>query len=70
MGIVNRAEVEHLKTPYKWGRPVVQGSGVAGGFDEKGVDCPFVFFHNGEFLMMYVGFNGKGYQTALSSSAN
>src|SRR4051812_18881712 len=67
---LNRAEVEHLATPHKWGRPVVQGSGIAGSFDEKGVDCPFVFYHNDLFHMMYIGFNGEGYQTALAASSN
>ncbi|QGR00302.1 hypothetical protein EHS13_29555 [Paenibacillus psychroresistens] len=68
--MINRAEVEHLATPHKWGRQVVQGSGIAGSFDEKGVDCPFVFYHNDLFHMMYIGFNGEGYQTALATSSN
>lgn len=57
-----------IRTPHKWGRPVLHGSGIPGRFDEQGVDCPFVFRHNGRFYMMYVGFDGIGYQTALATS--
>lgn len=53
-------------TPYKLGRPVLTGSGEKGGFDAKAVDCPFVFRHNGKYYMMYVGFDGCGYQTGLA----
>ncbi|XEC96146.1 hypothetical protein AB6A23_06180 [Paenibacillus tarimensis] len=55
-------------TPYKWGIPVLTGSGKKGAFDRHAVDCPFVFRHNGRFYMMYVGFDGIGYQTALAVS--
>lgn len=55
-------------TPYKWNKPVLVGSGEAGAFDSHAVDCPFVFRHNDHFYMMYVGFDGTGYQTALARS--
>jgi predicted GH43/DUF377 family glycosyl hydrolase len=32
------------------------------------VDCPFVFFHQEQYHMLHVGFDGTGYQTALASS--
>jgi hypothetical protein len=51
-------------TPYKWKKPVLVGSGAKGAFDSHAVDCPFVFRHNDHFYMMYVGFDGTGYQTA------
>jgi alpha-L-rhamnosidase len=57
-------------TPYKWKKPVLVGSGVTGAFDSHAVDCPFVFRHNDRFYMMYVGFDGTGYQTALAVSAD
>ena len=57
-------------TPYRLGRPVLAGSGVPGRFDARGVDVPFVFYHNGRFMMMYTGFDGTGYQTALAQSDN
>lgn len=63
-------QIEPYLTPYKLGRPVLTGSGIPGQFDERAVDCPFVFQHNGKFYMMYVGFDGKGYQTALATSAD
>ena len=57
-------------TPYKYGRPVLTGSGKPGCFDSNAVDCPFVFRHLDRFFMMYVGFDGVGYQTALATSAD
>lgn len=60
--------VDHLISNYKYGEPVLTGSGVAGTFDEKGVDCPLVFSHNGRFYMSYLGFDGVSYQTALAVS--
>ncbi|MBW7458087.1 hypothetical protein ACFOLF_23720 [Paenibacillus sepulcri] len=55
-------------TPYKYGKPVLTGSGLPDQFDQNAVDCPFVFQHQDRFYMMYVGFNGIGYQTALAVS--
>lgn len=60
--------IQPYLTPYKWGSPVLVGSGLPGNFDERAVDCPFVFEHSGMFYMMYVGFDGIGYQTALAVS--
>jgi predicted GH43/DUF377 family glycosyl hydrolase len=55
-------------TPYKYGKLVVEASNDEGAFDAKTVDCPFVFHHDGQFYMTYVGFDGIGYQTGLSVS--
>lgn len=57
-----------FRTPYKLGRQVLEKSGVAGSFDERSVDCPFVFSAQGRYHMTYVGFDGVGYQTGLASS--
>ena len=54
--------------PYKLGRPVLTGSGVKGAFDSDAVDAPFVFEHGGTFYMMFIGFDGVGYQTGLARS--
>ncbi|GGG00088.1 hypothetical protein [Paenibacillus abyssi] len=62
--------IEPYLTPYKYGKPVLIGSGEKGSFDERCVDCPFVFQHNEKFYMMYVGFDGVGYQTGLATSEN
>lgn len=56
------------RTPYKLDKLVLAGSGVAGDFDNKAVDCPFVFRHLNRFYMTFVGFDGTGYQTGLASS--
>lgn len=56
------------ETLYKYGKPVVAPSGVSGTYNSVAVDCPFVFYHAGKTRMLHIGFNGKGYQTALSSS--
>ncbi len=56
------------RTPYKLDRFVLAPSGVAGSFDEKKVDGPFVFRHEGRFGMTYVGWDGIGYQTGLAES--
>lgn len=60
--------VEKYFTPYKYGKPVLAGSGVPGSFDAMAVDCPFVFYHRNQFHMLYVGFDGAGYQTGLAVS--
>ncbi len=56
------------QTPYRLGKPVLAGSGADDTFDCKAVDCPYVFYHDGLFCMMYVGFDGAGYQTGLAVS--
>ncbi|WP_327581555.1 hypothetical protein OHA25_37000 [Nonomuraea sp. NBC_00507] len=59
-----------IRTPHKAGRLLVEPSWQAGRFDSLFVDCPFVCSDGGEYLMTYVGFDGIGYQTALSCSAD
>lgn len=44
------------------------GSGKIGAFDEKGVDIPFVFMHHQRYYMLYTGYDGIGYQSALAVS--
>lgn len=61
-------EIQKYKTPYRYGRPVLHGSGEQGAFDEKSVDIPFVFWHKGAYYMVYSGFDGIGYQSALARS--
>jgi len=60
--------IREISTPYKLGKPVITGSGIQGRFDYGAVDVPFVFYHRDQFHMLYVGFDGDGYQTALASS--
>lgn len=72
---MNQEEFEKTKlkkylTPYKYGKPVLTGSGTPGAFDEQAVDIPFVFWHKDRFYMMYTGFDGIGYQSALATSTD
>lgn len=57
-----------FRTPYKYGKLVLEASGDPSSFDWKSVDCPFVFSADERFYMTYVGFDGKGYQTGLAQS--
>lgn len=60
--------IQKYLTPYRYPRPVLHGSGKEGAFDSKAVDIPFVFRHGGRFHMLYTGFDGIGYQSALAVS--
>ncbi|MGF7149853.1 putative GH43/DUF377 family glycosyl hydrolase [Sphingomonas zeicaulis] len=62
------ANLSRFRTPHKIGRLVLAASGDAGAFDERAVDQPFVFKHDGRFFMTFVGYDGKGYQTGLAES--
>src|SRR3546814_19347819 len=57
--------VAPYRTPYKYPKLILAGSGIPGSFDEKAVDCPFVFSANGTFYLTHVGFDGIGYQTGI-----
>src|SRR5215471_15080763 len=59
-----------FSTPHKLGRLVLGPSRESGVFDERSVDCPFVFHHGSCFWMTYVGFDGVGYQTGLAASTD
>ena len=60
--------LRRFETPYHYPRPVLHGSGNPGSFDEKAVDIPFVFWHLGKYYMVYSGFDGIGYRSALAVS--
>jgi hypothetical protein len=65
---IHDAALARYMTPYKYGRPVLEGSGIKGRFDSNAVDIPFVFLHRGRFFMLYTGFDGIGYQSAFAVS--
>ena len=50
-----------IKTPYKYG-VILKGEGG------KKVDCPSVFRHGRAWYMMYIIFDGSGYETAIAES--
>ncbi len=52
---------EEVKTPFKYG-VVLKGPG------EHAVDCPSVYRHAGRWWMMYIEFDGGGYETRLAAS--
>ena len=58
------------RTDYKLGQPVLAPSGIPGRFDCLAVDTPRVFRHQGRFYMIYIGYDGIGYQTALAVSGD
>ena len=60
--------IARLQTPYKLPQPVLEPSRRPGAYDSVSVDVPFVFSHNDRFYMLHVGFDGRGYQTALAAA--
>lgn len=63
-------EISAFRTPYKYGKLVLEASPEPDAFDSKSVDDPFVFFHEGAFHMLYIGFDGTGYQTGMAKSTD
>lgn len=60
--------IEQLRTPSKIDRLLIAPSYKKGVFDSHAVDCPFPFYHDGQYWMTYIGWDGIGYQTGLASS--
>ena len=58
------------RTPYKYPELLLRGTGQVGDFDSKAVDDPIVFRAHGKFCMLYIGFDGTGYQTGLAESTD
>jgi len=58
------------RTSFKYLELILKATGTNGDFDEKSVDDPIVFRANNEFNMLYIGFDGTGYQTGLATSAD
>jgi predicted GH43/DUF377 family glycosyl hydrolase len=62
--------VAPYRTPYKYPDFIFKGTGNKPDFDSLAVDDPIVFRANGKFYMLYIGFDGIGYQTGLASSTD
>lgn len=62
------SEAAPYRTPYKYPHLLLQGTGKQSDFDALSVDDPIVFRANDRFYMLYIGFDGTGYQTGLASS--
>jgi predicted GH43/DUF377 family glycosyl hydrolase len=58
------------RTPCKYPELILKATGRKGDFDEQAVDDPIVFRANGRFYMLYIGFDGAGYQTGLAESTD
>ncbi len=58
------------RTPYKYPELILKGTGNKQDFDGLSVDDPIVFRANGRFHMLYIGFDGTGYQTGLAESTD
>jgi predicted GH43/DUF377 family glycosyl hydrolase len=54
---------EEVKTPYKYGI-------ILKGENNSKVDCPSVFRSGDKWYMMYIIFDGNGYETAIAASNN
>jgi predicted GH43/DUF377 family glycosyl hydrolase len=56
------------RTPYKYPKLILSATGRKGDFDQRSIDDPIVFHANGAFQMLYIGWDGIGYQTGLAAS--
>jgi predicted GH43/DUF377 family glycosyl hydrolase len=56
------------RTPFKYPKLVLSATGRKGDFDQRSIDDPIVFHANGAFQMLYIGWDGIGYQTGLATS--
>jgi len=54
---------EQVKTPYKYGV-------ILKGENGRKVDCPSVYRYGERWYMMYIIFDGNGYETAIAESTN
>ncbi len=59
-----------FRTPFKYSKLVLSATGRKGDFDQRSIDDPIVFYANGSFQMLYIGWDGIGYQTGLATSAD
>lgn len=60
--------IAEYRTPYKYPELLLRATGSKSDFDGISVDDPIVFRSNGRFYMLYIGFDGTGYQTGLAES--
>lgn len=65
LAIANADQAAPFRTPYKYPKLVLSPTGRKGDFDQRSIDDPIVFHANGAFQMLYIGWDGVGYQTGL-----
>jgi predicted GH43/DUF377 family glycosyl hydrolase len=61
---------EPYRTPYKYPELILKATGNKQDSDGLSVDDPIVFRANGRFYMLYIGYDGTGYQTGLAESSD
>jgi hypothetical protein len=57
-----------FRAPYKYNRYLLTKTADPKSFESRFTTDPFVFYADGKFQMLYVGFDGTGYQTGLAES--
>lgn len=62
--MVMQSIYEQVKTPFKYGLVIAPDD------NSKKADCPTVFRKGGNWLMTYIIFNGRGYETWLAKSTD
>ncbi len=67
-GQISPDSIAPYETRYKYPELLLRGTEKNGDFDRLSVDDPIVFRADGRFYMLYIGFDGTGYQTGLASS--
>jgi predicted GH43/DUF377 family glycosyl hydrolase len=60
--------LSRIQTPCKLSHHVISPSFETGEFDSHGVDCPFPFYHQDRYWMLFIGWDGRGYQTGIAHS--
>ncbi|MFA9390233.1 MAG: hypothetical protein ACERKD_10515 [Prolixibacteraceae bacterium] len=55
---------EEVKTPFKYGLVMVPDS------NQYKFDCPTIFYQDDKWVMTYIVFDGRGYETYLAESEN
>jgi predicted GH43/DUF377 family glycosyl hydrolase len=70
LSFASQDKVAPFRTPYKYSKLILKATGKKGDFDERSIDDPIVFRANGAFYMLYIGWDGVGYQTGLATSAD
>src|ERR1700691_2788631 len=59
-----------FRPPYKYPKLILSATGRKGDFDRRSIDDPIIFHANGSFQMLYIGWDGIGYQTGLATSTD
>ena len=70
LALASADQAAPFRTPYKYPKLVLSPTARKGDFDQRSIDDPIVFYANGAFQMLYIGWDGVGYQTGLATSAD